>query len=76
VGFAPSEPEETEVAEPQKAVVTARPKTIETMPLRAVYGLLIHPYTQARFDSDKVVDHVVDDWVKTQMDGGKLKFAE
>jgi len=58
-----------------EAAEAPKAKTVELVALRAVYGLMIHPYTQARFDQSKATDHELDGWVKTQMDAGKIAFA-
>lgn len=47
-------------------------KSVELHALRAVHGLLIHPYTQARFNTDKPLDHELDGWCKIQIEYGKL----
>lgn len=46
-------------------------KTIEVFSMQAVYGPLNHPYTHHWFDTF-ATDHVMDDWCKSQIDGGKL----
>jgi len=48
---------------------------IEVFNMRAVHGLLIHPYTQARFVTDKDHEHVKDLWCEIQIEAGKLKIV-
>ena len=39
---------------------------------RAVYGLMVHPFTSAHFDQNSEVEHVEDSWVTSQVEAGKL----
>lgn len=53
----------------------ATTKKIDVVSLIGVHGRIQHPYTLVWFDREKGVDHVIDEWVKTQMDGGKITLA-
>ena len=47
-------------------------REVDLYDMKAVYGLLIHPYTQTRFNRDKAIGHELDGWCKTQIEAGKL----
>jgi hypothetical protein len=69
-----------EVAAAAKVAVevdAAAPKveTVELVELRSVYGLMIHPYTEAHFNIGPVTKHVIYGWVKGQMEAGKIVLA-
>lgn len=51
-----------------------KPTTVEMFKMRAVHGLLIHP-DGTRFDTDKDLPHVKDNWTTAQIDGKKLKIV-
>lgn len=57
---------------PAKVAEAPKPKTIEVYNLKAVHGLLIHPYTHTRFVPDKALSHEIDGWCKSQIEAGKL----
>ena len=50
-------------------------KKIDVVSLVGVYGRIQHPYTLTWFDQGKGVDHVMDEWVTSQMAGGKIALA-
>lgn len=44
--------------------------------LRAVYGLIVNPFTEDRFDTDLSKRVVADDWTIVQFNAGKLAITE
>lgn len=57
------------------APAKAATKTVELHDMKAVYGLLIHPYTLTHFRTEKASPHELDSWCQVQIDGGKLELA-
>jgi hypothetical protein len=55
-----------------KQTPSAKPTTPVSKKFSAVYGLIIHPFTQARFDIGSNTLAEVDSWVQCQLDAGKL----
>jgi len=51
------------------------PKTIEVYSIRAVHGLMIHPFDETRFEPDAAKPHVRDGWVDVQIEAGKLEVV-
>lgn len=43
--------------------------------VKSVVGLLIHPFTQVRFDGEPVKGIEVDWWIKNQVEAGKLTYV-
>jgi hypothetical protein len=40
--------------------------------LKAVYGYMVHPFTNETFNIDRVTAAMLDNWVQAQIDAGKL----
>lgn len=43
--------------------------------VKSVVGLLIHPFTQVRFDDEPVENVEVDWWIENQVEAGKLTYV-
>jgi hypothetical protein len=56
-------------------VAAPAPKVKVVHAMRAVHGLLIHPYTHTRFNTDKALDHELDGWCAAQIEAKKLEIV-
>ena len=58
------------------AVDTKRPEQKPAEPkkahIRAVFGDIIHPYTETRFTTSASKVHEVDSWITIQLEAGKI----
>lgn len=63
---------DTKVIPPADAT---KAKTVEMYDMKAVHGLLIHPYTLTNFVTEKPTPHVKDAWCVVQIEAGKLEIV-
>lgn len=68
-----SEQNQTEETAPKRG----RPAKPKVTKVRAVYGLMVHPFAHHRFDRDLTVElEEVDNWTRVQIEAGKLEIVE
>lgn len=59
----------------EQAALAAKGRVVKLVDISAVFGDVYHPFTQVKFETGAMTPHEIDDWVKAQIDGGKLKLA-
>jgi hypothetical protein len=57
---------------PPKAPPIPQAKADQVAHLKAVYGYMVHPFTNETFNIDRVTAAMLDSWVQAQIDAGKL----
>jgi hypothetical protein len=47
-----------------------------TARLRAAHGYMVHPFTNDVFDQYRVTTVIMDNWIQSQIDAGKLTHVD
>ena len=63
------------VIKPTQSKVVATREAATTVTVKSVVGLMIHPFTQVRFEDEPVQGVEIDWWIKNQVEAGKLTYV-
>lgn len=57
---------------PPKPAPIPQAEAEQVVRLKAVYGYMVHPFTNETFNVDRVTTVMLDSWAQAQVDAGKL----